>query len=90
MNGAAKQCPVCGGRMLPDRTTHYEQADGRLLVFENVPATVCDLCGETAVAGVVLDEIERIAREQPTPAHTVVASVYDLAGVAIARPAGGV
>ena len=89
MNEAVRQCYVCGGPMLWGTTTHCEETRGRHLIFECVPALVCDHCGEAAITGVVLDEIERIAHDQPTPTRTVVASVYDLAGVAVARSAGG-
>jgi YgiT-type zinc finger domain-containing protein len=80
-----------------ETTTHYEEADGRYLIFEHVPAVVCDLCGETALRGSVLNAIERVMREQPVPTRVVEASVYDFAelgstphegpGEADARPA---
>jgi YgiT-type zinc finger domain-containing protein len=59
--------------------THYEETDGRYLIFEHVPAVVCDLCGETALRGSVLDAIERVIREQPIPTRVVEAAVYDFA-----------
>ena len=77
MSETVRPCFVCGGDMVRERTTHYEQVDGELLIFENVPATVCDLCGETTMRGSVFDVIDRIARERPAPTRTVEAAVYD-------------
>jgi YgiT-type zinc finger domain-containing protein len=80
-----RRCHVCGGRMLPTASTHLAQRDGAVFVFEHVPATVCEDCGETAFRGPVLDAIDRLIDQRPAPARTVEAAVYDLAAV----PVGG-
>jgi YgiT-type zinc finger domain-containing protein len=70
-----------------DRTiSHVEFTDDETpIVFRDVPATVCDQCGETAMAGAVVDEIERLIEERPCPARTIEVAVYELAGVRAAE-----
>ena len=73
-----RACYVCEGEMTWGEARQYREADGRILVFEGVPALVCQLCGQAVFMSAVLDEIDRIARDQPSPDRAVEASVYDL------------
>ena len=75
-----RRCPTCGGDMEPGTVTHPMVAGRRVLVFEHVPALVCGQCGESALAGLVVSEIERIVRDVPEPTRSTTARVYDLSG----------
>lgn len=46
-----KPCPICKhGERKPGTTTITLSRDGSTIVFENVPADVCDNCGESYLA----------------------------------------
>ncbi|MBN1642640.1 MAG: YgiT-type zinc finger protein [Anaerolineae bacterium] len=48
-------CPNCHlGRLKTLKVTHAQAINGRLIVISNVPATVCDICGERTLDGDVL------------------------------------
>ncbi|MDQ6725314.1 MAG: type II toxin-antitoxin system MqsA family antitoxin [Actinomycetota bacterium] len=57
-------CIVCRhGDTRPGTTTVTFHRDGRTLVVNEVPALVCENCGEAYVAGDVTEELLRIASE---------------------------
>lgn len=39
-------CPLCGGDRVPGRVTFTADLGTGVIVIRNVPATVCDQCGE--------------------------------------------
>lgn len=44
------KCQICKqGDTRPDTTTVTLEADGATMVFKNVPADVCEICGEAYV-----------------------------------------
>jgi YgiT-type zinc finger domain-containing protein len=52
-------CVVCKHGELSTGATRVSLAhDGTVLVFEGVPANVCENCGETYVSGVVADKLQ--------------------------------
>lgn len=52
-------CPVCGNGELVDGTTTFSaDVEGTLLVVRNVPALVCDVCGEPFIDDAVAEELE--------------------------------
>lgn len=75
----AHQCPECGGTMRLQTITHEERgADGTLYVFENVPAWVCEQCGEIYLDAAVDAKLDEIVERQ-APTRTIEAPVYDYA-----------
>lgn len=72
-------CPLCEG-VLEDQVITHEgrDAEGHLYVFENVPARVCDQCGEVWLPAATVDLLdEAIAKAKPR--KTIKTPVYDLA-----------
>ena len=71
-------CAVCGGKLRDTTITHEERRGDQLYLFENVPAQVCEACGEIWIDETVLKEIDQLienghpVRQQQTP-------VFDLA-----------
>lgn len=65
--------------MFHDTTSYVRLVNGQVFVFEHVPATICELCGERAFSGPTLDTIARMSDERPTPSRVAEASIYDLA-----------
>jgi YgiT-type zinc finger domain-containing protein len=59
-------CSFCGGRVVEERVTVIRTPRRRLVVLEDVPAGVCQQCGERYFRGAVVEEMERLLNE-PTP-----------------------
>jgi YgiT-type zinc finger domain-containing protein len=55
MNGVKSICPVCHfGKLQERKVTHTQIFQGRLIAIPNVPALVCDVCGEKILDDEVL------------------------------------
>ena len=62
------KCHFCGGEVLEKRITiDYRWGDKLMAIIENVPAGVCQTCGEQYFKAEVVKEIERIASSGETP-----------------------
>lgn len=73
-----RSCNVCQGRLEERLTTYTQWLDERLIVIENVPALVCEQCGETYYAPDVVDKIQAVIWSGAEPVRTVETPVYDL------------
>ena len=72
------KCEVCGWGERSDRRVRYSlPLDDKLFVVDNVPATVCDRCGETTLSPDVTEHLQQTAWESRTPARIIQAEVYD-------------
>lgn len=62
---AGETCHFCGRGILEERrvTVDFRWGD-KLVIIENVPAKVCNECGERYYAAKVVREMERIAKEE--------------------------
>jgi len=70
-------CAVCGEHeVIPTTITHQEERDGHPFIFRNVPAYVCEACGEVWLDGAVIEVIERQLAEG-VPTRTVETPVYE-------------
>lgn len=57
-------CPICGQEALsPGTTTFAADADGTVVVVRDVPADVCDNCGEAFISDAVAAELEALVTE---------------------------
>jgi YgiT-type zinc finger domain-containing protein len=54
-------CLLCRGGLRDERVRHAMTHGNRVIVFTNVPARVCQQCGEPYFAGPVVDEMNRFA-----------------------------
>jgi len=62
------KCHFCGGEVLEKRITiDYRWSDKLMAIIENVPAGVCQVCGEQYFKAEVVKEMERIATSEETP-----------------------
>lgn len=52
--------------------------EGRLVVIENVPAWVCEQCGETFYDPDIVERIQNIVWSDEAPTRTIETPVYDL------------
>jgi len=69
-------CFVCGGKLIETTTTLHLKKEGQLLIIEDVPAKVCQRCGEELISGPVAEKIgEILSRKVVSPVKTVTVPV---------------
>jgi len=68
-------CEYCNGTLVEKRVTVYHRWKGCMTVVENVPARVCQQCGERYYAAEVFEEVERLAKEHTEPVRTLAVPV---------------
>jgi YgiT-type zinc finger domain-containing protein len=71
-------CAVCGGELRHTTTTYTQEYEGQLIVVENVPAWVCDQCGETYFDPDVVERVQALIWSGAKPARYIETPVYDL------------
>jgi YgiT-type zinc finger domain-containing protein len=73
-----KSCHLCKGRLAYQMTTYTQLMNDNLIVIENVPAWVCEQCGETYYDPDVVERIQTLIWSGKAPARTIQTPVYDL------------
>lgn len=69
-------CDYCGGTLIP-RTTQIDfRVKGELIMIEDVPAEVCNRCGEKYLSAEVDAGIEELLRRNPTADKTITVPVF--------------
>jgi len=77
-------CSFCDGE-LEQRLAQYEYRwEGRLFVFEDVPARVCRQCGEKYFDAKVVKAMERAVLGQLKPKRILQASLFSYSELAVA------
>lgn len=72
------RCGICKGDMEEKLVTHTEDLGKSVVVIRNVPALVCDECGNVWYSGDVVRQIEAIVDAIAATPYTEVAVVnYD-------------
>jgi YgiT-type zinc finger domain-containing protein len=74
----AMKCPICGGKLKKETITHNERWEGQLYTFSNVPALVCENCGDVSFEGKVIEKMEEIIKSNKVPERIEQARVYSL------------
>lgn len=57
------KCPLCGGQKKPGKTIYSVDLGFGAIVVRNVPATLCDQCGEEWISPEVASQLERLVEE---------------------------
>ena len=73
------ECPVCHSHLVKRAIRHSLEWKGELVVFENVPAEVCESCGEKLLEGRIVDEINQTLWSMQPPNRLLQVPLYDLA-----------
>ena len=60
MPGRPKRCPVCGGLQVPGTTTFTVDLGTGVVVVREVPALVCDQCGEKWISAKIASQLEKM------------------------------
>ena len=77
------QCYFCKGRLTKKIITHIYTWGEKILLFEEVPAEVCQQCGETYFHPDVLEIMDKIATSGSEPQTTISIPVFSMSNVAI-------
>lgn len=77
-------CSFCGGELEERLVQHEYRWEGKLFVFEDVPARVCRQCGERYYDATVVKAMERAVLEQPEPKRILRVPVWSYTEVVAA------
>ncbi len=75
-------CRICQGQLQQQRVTRMQRYQGRWIAIENLPALVCQQCGEQYYAPDVHDLVVTLISGQDAPIRTETIDVYDATSVA--------
>ncbi len=59
----SKQCSLCGGAKQAGKTTYSVDLGFGVVVVRNVPATICDQCGEEWIGAEVARQLEHVVED---------------------------
>lgn len=66
-----EKCPLCGGARAVGKTTYSADLGYTVIVVRNVPAMICEQCGEEWIADDVAGRLEEITEEARRKKHQV-------------------
>jgi YgiT-type zinc finger domain-containing protein len=73
------KCHVCGGKVSAKKiTVDYRWGADLVTIIKNVPAGVCEVCGEEYFKGPIVKAMERLARSKKRPKELVKIPVREL------------
>ncbi|MBI3000224.1 MAG: type II toxin-antitoxin system MqsA family antitoxin [Deltaproteobacteria bacterium] len=73
------RCHFCGGEVVEQRVTvDYRWGEAFLVVIRNVPAGVCQVCGEQYLKAEVIKEMEKAAHSPEKAEEVLQIPVRDL------------
>ena len=64
-------CSFCGGEVKSERVELDYRCRGKLYIFQDVPAGVCQQCGEKYLTAKIAKEIERKTRSKDSWTKTI-------------------
>jgi YgiT-type zinc finger domain-containing protein len=65
-------CSFCGGKVVEKRVSVDYRLGKELIIFEQVPAGVCQQCGEKYYTSDVAKELEQLALDKSVQHHKVI------------------
>jgi YgiT-type zinc finger domain-containing protein len=71
-------CSFCGGEVKNEQVELDYRYQGKLFIFKEVPAGVCQQCGEKYLTAKVAEEIERRIQTKEKWDQTITVPVDDL------------
>jgi YgiT-type zinc finger domain-containing protein len=81
MKKKARLCAVCGG-LLTRKAIRYDQHWGdQIVIFDDVPASVCATCGEIWLGSKTVQAMEKILLQQKKPTKKIAIPVWSLSGL---------
>jgi len=77
-----EMCSICKGSVVEKLVTYSQFVDGQFVIVENVPALVCEQCGERLYAPEVVEQLQERIWAKKKPMRVAHVPVYDLAAAA--------
>ena len=74
-----KECSVCHGQMMQKLVTYNQLFEGNFILVENVPAWVCEQCGDILYDPDIVEKLQNHIWSHPEPSRSVTVPVFDLA-----------
>ena len=74
------RCYLCGGGLQAARVTARKWRDDHLVLIENVPALVCENCGEPYFDAQTCRQMDRVLDTARLPSRTIEVPVYAFSG----------
>lgn len=79
MGRAYHKCHFCGGEVSERKVAvDYRWGENLVTIIKNVPAGVCELCGEQYFKAQIVKAMERVARSKKKPKETLRIPVREL------------
>mgnify|MGYP006311966443 FL=1 len=70
-------CPVCGSaESKMEYVCEVFQIDGKPILVENIPATVCQRCGEATFSRKTAEEVRQLVQDGEKPLKTLSMDVF--------------
>lgn len=73
------KCDLCGGRVEKKLISYTIFYQGHWIIVENVPAKVCQQCGERLFGPNVVEQLQKTIWNKQTPYKKIRTPVFDLA-----------
>jgi YgiT-type zinc finger domain-containing protein len=74
-----RKCFFCGGKVAEEKVTvDYRWGEEFLAVFKNVPAGVCQVCGEQYFKAEIVKEMERVVQSEEEAKEVIQIPVREL------------
>ena len=77
-------CSFCSGELEERRVQHEYRWEGKLFVFEDVPARVCRQCGEKYFDAQVVKAMEKAVLERLEPKRILQVPLFSYSELAVA------
>lgn len=71
-------CYFCGEELVEELTTFVHEENGQVWVIRNVPAYVCQQCGEKEYSQETTQQILSFLKQPPRPTEILHVPAYDL------------
>ena len=75
------RCDLCGGRVEKKFISYNLFYEGHWIIVENVPAKVCQQCGEKLFEPKVVEQLQKIIWNKGQPQKKIKTPVFDFAAV---------
>ena len=73
------ECDLCGGKIINKKVSYSLFYEGHWVIVENVPANICQQCGERLFAPEVVEELQNVIWSKKAPVKKIETPVFDLA-----------
>lgn len=81
MSRVYHKCHFCGGEVSEKRVAmDYRWGEELVAIVKNVPAGVCQICGEQYFKAEILKNMEKLVHSKKKPKKTIQIPIRELAG----------